>query len=103
MECGFACDGEIVTKSRRKTIRSTAEPKFQKGIFRGTRCNCWKAPGFVDIAGAVGSQHEDNRFMQRRVGKVVAVFTLAGAASGAPTAEKPKRAEDVNIAKPIHK
>jgi hypothetical protein len=62
MECGFACDGEIVTKSRRKTIRSTAEPKFQKGIFRGTRCNCWKAPGFVDIVGAVGSQHEDNRF-----------------------------------------
>jgi hypothetical protein len=39
----------------------------------------WKPCGVVSIMAAGGLQHEDNRFAQRRVGKVVAVFALAGA------------------------
>jgi hypothetical protein len=48
----------------------------------------------VSLGVSADLRHEDDRFMQRRVGRVVAVFTLAGGASPSPTAEKPTRAHN---------
>jgi len=43
--------------------------------------------GFGDSLSVAELQRQDNRVTQRRVGRVAAVFTLAGGASPAPTDE----------------
>ncbi len=50
-----------------------------------------KPSGFVDIVGAVVSRCGRNRIKDRRMGRVVAVFALAGGASPSPTAENRER------------
>jgi hypothetical protein len=65
---------------------------FFAGDFRIDCCyRDVKPSGFADIAGAAGSQHGPNRFTERRMARAVAVLTVAGAASSAPTAENPER------------
>jgi hypothetical protein len=62
---------------------------FFAGDFRIDCCyRDVKPSGFVDIVGAAGSQHGPNRFTERRMARAVAVLTVAGAASCAPTAER---------------
>jgi len=83
----WVCDGVVVAAMGVGGLRGAiSNLKFQI------------SNGLLEIVDAGELQREDNRFTQRRVVTVVAVFTLAGGASPSPAAGKPTVAQDFNRA-----